>query len=69
MHELNGDWLRVPPFVLRWVHRGVVGNSRFACCLHSAIQAATKVPKREPVLIWAQLDMETDNIAALIHFG
>tara|TARA_B100002051_G_scaffold123050_1_gene117210 strand:+ start:5730 stop:7658 length:1929 start_codon:yes stop_codon:yes gene_type:complete len=51
------------------VRRGVVGDSRYARRLRSAIRSAAKDPSRKPVLISGEPGLEKDNLAALIHYG
>ena len=69
MHDLNSDWLRLAPFVLGRVRRGVVGNSRYAKRLRNAIHDAARDADQQPVLICGEPGLGKDNLAALIHFG
>ena len=67
----NGEaqLLRLAPYVVGRVRRGVVGDSRYAQRLRQAIHAAAVDPERRPVLISGEPGLEKDNIAALIHYG
>ncbi len=61
--------MRLAPFILGRVRRGIVGSSRYASALRDAIRAAAADAKAEPVLISGEPGLEKDNIAALIHYG
>ncbi len=51
------------------VRRGVVGDSRYARRLRSAIHDAAHDPDHRPVLISGEPGLGKDNLAALIHYG
>ena len=57
------------PFVLGRARRGVVGSSRYAERLRSAVLAAARDPQRQAVLISGEPGLEKDNLAALVHYG
>ncbi len=61
--------LRLAPYLLGRVRRGVVGSSRYAQKLREAIRDAAADGSGGPVLISGEPGLEKDNIAALIHFG
>ncbi len=61
--------LRLAPYLLGRVRRGVVGSSRYAQKLREAIRDAAADAAGGPVLISGEPGLEKDNIAALIHFG
>lgn len=61
--------LRLAPYLLGRVRRGVVGSSRYAQKLREAIRDAAADATGAPVLISGEPGLEKDNIAALIHFG
>ncbi len=61
--------LRLAPYLLGRVRRGVVGSSRYAQKLREAIRDAAADASGGPVLISGEPGLEKDNIAALIHFG
>ncbi len=61
--------LRLAPYLLGRVRRGVVGSSRYAQKLREAIRDAAADGPGGPVLISGEPGLEKDNIAALIHFG
>jgi polyferredoxin len=61
--------LRLAPFLLGRVRRGIVGSSRYAIALREAIRSAASDPQARPVLISGEPGLEKYNIAALIHFG
>jgi len=63
------DLLRLAPYLLGRVRRGIVGSSRYAHALRESIRAAAAAPAAEPVLISGEPGLEKDNIAALIHYG
>ena len=60
---------RLAPFVLGRARRGVVGSSRYAERLRSAVLAAARDPQRQAVLISGEPGLEKDNLAALVHYG
>nr|WP_206339064.1 MULTISPECIES: 4Fe-4S binding protein [unclassified Synechococcus] len=60
---------RLAPFVLGRARRGVVGSSRYAQRLRSAVLEAARDPQRQPVLISGEPGLEKDNLAALVHYG
>jgi transcriptional regulator with AAA-type ATPase domain/NAD-dependent dihydropyrimidine dehydrogenase PreA subunit len=55
------------PYLVPKVRQGIVGSSRYAVRLRSAIRSAAD--DRTPVLIFGEPGLGKDNIAALIHFG
>ena len=59
---------RLVPFVLGRARRGVVGSSRYAQRLRTAVLEAARDPQRQPVLIIGEPGLEKDNLAALIHY-
>jgi polyferredoxin len=61
--------LRLAPYLLGRVRRGVVGSSRYAQKLREAIREAAADATGAPVLISGEPGLEKDNLAALIHFG
>ena len=61
--------MRLAPYLLGRVRRGIVGSSRYAQGLRESIRAAAAAPARDPVLISGEPGLEKDNIAALIHYG
>jgi polyferredoxin len=61
--------IRLAPYVLGRVRRGIVGSSRYAQRLREDIRAAATDPHERPVLVSGEPGLEKDNIAALIHFG
>jgi polyferredoxin len=61
--------LRLAPYLLGRVRRGIVGSSRYAQKLRDAIREASADPSGAPVLISGEPGLEKDNIAALIHYG
>lgn len=61
--------LRLAPYLLGRVRRGVVGSSRYAQKLREAIREAAADGSGGPVLISGEPGLEKDNITALIHFG
>jgi len=68
--EASGqDLLRLAPYLLGRVRRGIVGSSRYAQGLRESIRAAAAAPASDPVLISGEPGLEKDNIAALIHYG
>ena len=61
--------VRLAPYVLGRVRRGIVGGSRYAANLREAIRQASHDSEAKPVLISGEPGLEKDNIAALIHYG
>ena len=69
MAESSAGLQRLAPFVLGRARRGVVGSSRYAQRLRSAVLEAARDPQRQPVLISGEPGLEKDNLAALVHYG
>ncbi|MCB4399683.1 4Fe-4S binding protein [Synechococcus sp. MU1625] len=69
MAESSAGLERLAPFVLGRARRGVVGSSRYAQRLRSAVLEAARDPQRQPVLISGEPGLEKDNLAALVHYG
>ena len=69
MAESSAGLQRIAPFVLGRARRGVVGSSRYAQRLRSAVLEAARDPQRQPVLISGEPGLEKDNLAALVHYG
>jgi len=67
--DANQQLLKLGPYVMGRVQRGVVGDSRYARRLRSAIHEAAHDPHCRPVLISGEPGLGKDNLAALIHFG
>ena len=69
MPDSGTDFQRLAPYVLGRARRGVVGSSRYAQRLRTAVLEAARDADRRPVLISGEPGLEKDNLAALIHFG
>ena len=69
MPDSGTDFQRLAPYVLGRARRGVVGSSRYAQRLRTAVMEAARDADRRPVLISGEPGLEKDNLAALIHFG
>ena len=69
MAESSAGLQRLAPFVLGRARRGVVGSSRYAHRLRTAVLEAARDPHRQPVLIIGEPGLEKDNLAALVHYG
>ena len=69
MPDASADFQRLAPYVLGRARRGVVGSSRYAQRLRTAVLDAARDAARRPVLISGEPGLEKDNLAALIHFG
>ena len=69
MAESSAGLQRLAPFVLGRARRGVVGSSRYAQRLRTAVLEAARDPQRQPVLISGEPGLEKDNLAALVHYG
>ena len=69
MAESSAELQRLAPFVLGRARRGVVGSSRYAQRLRSAVLEAARDPQRQAVLISGEPGLEKDNLAALVHYG
>ncbi len=69
MAESSAELQRLAPFVLGRARRGVVGSSRYAQRLRSAVLEAARDSQRQPVLISGEPGLEKDNLAALVHYG
>ena len=69
MSDAIADFQRLAPYVLGRARRGVVGSSRYAQRLRTAVLDAARDADRRPVLISGEPGLEKDNLAALIHFG
>ena len=69
MAESQAGLERLAPFVLGRARRGVVGSSRYAQRLRTAVLEAARDPQRQPVLISGEPGLEKDNLAALVHYG
>ena len=69
MTDANQQLLKLGPYVMGRVRRGVVGNSRYARRLRSAVRDAADDPAHRPVLISGEPGLGKDNLAALIHYG
>ena len=69
MAESQAGLERLAPFVLGRARRGVVGSSRYAQRLRTAVLEAARNPQRQPVLISGEPGLEKDNLAALVHYG
>ena len=69
MAESSAGLERLAPFVLGRARRGVVGSSRYAQRLRSAVLEAARDPQQQPVLISGEPGLEKDNLAALVHYG
>ena len=69
MAESSAELQRLAPFVLGRARRGVVGSSRYAQRLRSAVLEAARDPQRQAVLINGEPGLEKDNLAALVHYG
>ena len=69
MAEVSAEFQRLAPYVLGRARRGVVGSSRYAQRLRTAVLDAARDADRRPVLISGEPGLEKDNLAALIHFG
>ena len=69
MTDREAQLVRLAPYVVGRVRRGVVGDSRYAMRLRQEIHAAAVDPERRPVLISGEPGLEKDNLAALIHYG
>ena len=69
MADRNTQLLKLAPFVLGRVRRGVVGDSRYARRLRNGIHDAAQNQLRQPVLISGEPGLGKDNLAALIHYG
>jgi len=67
--DASADFQRLAPYVLGRARRGVVGSSRYAQRLRTAVLDAARDAARRPVLISGEPGLEKDNLAALIHFG
>ena len=68
MADVSAEFQRLAPYVLGRA-RGVVGSSRYAQRLRTAVLDAARDADRRPVLISGEPGLEKDNLAALIHFG
>ena len=69
MADSSSGLQRLAPFVLGRARRGVVGSSRYAERLRSAVLEAARDPQRQAVLISGEPGLEKDNLAALVHYG
>ncbi|AII48143.1 ATPase AAA [Synechococcus sp. KORDI-52] len=69
MAESSAGLQQLAPFVLGRARRGVVGSSRYAQRLRTALLDAARDPQRRPVLISGEPGLEKDNLAALVHYG
>ena len=69
MTDANQQLLKLGPYVMGRVRRGVVGNSRYARRLRIAIRETADDPAHRPVLISGEPGLGKDNLAALIHYG
>ena len=69
MPESVAGLQQLAPYVLGRARRGVVGSSRYAQRLRSALLDAARDTQRRPVLISGEPGLEKDNLAALIHYG
>ena len=69
MADVSAEFQRLAPYVLGRARRGVVGSSRYAQRLRTAVLDAARDADRRPVLISGEPGLEKDNLAALIHFG
>ena len=69
MAESSAGLQRLAPFVMGRARRGVVGSSRYAQRLRTAVLEAARDPQRQPVLISGEPGLEKDNLAALVHYG
>ena len=69
MPDASADFQRLAPYILGRARRGVVGSSRYAQRLRTAVLDAARDAARRPVLISGEPGLEKDNLAALIHFG
>ena len=69
MAESSAGLQRLAPFVMGRARRGVVGSSRYAQRLRTAVLEAARDPHRQPVLISGEPGLEKDNLAALVHYG
>ena len=66
MAESSAGLQRLAPFVMGRARRGVVGSSRYAQRLRTAVLEAARDPQRQPVLISGEPGLEKDNLS-LIH--
>ena len=65
MAESSAGLQRLAPFVLGRARRGVVGSSRYAQRLRTAVLESARDPQRQAVLISGEPGLEKDNLAAL----
>ena len=63
MAESSAGLQRLAPFVMGRARRGVVGSSRYAQRLRTAVLEAARDPQRQPVLISGEPGLEKDNLA------
>lgn len=69
MGDANQRLLKLGPYVMGRVRRGVVGDSRYARRLRQELLKAAEDPQRRPLLIRGEPGLGKDNLAALVHYG